>query len=164
VKDMDKNSKSHFHQTLTRRSLIALLVLSFICTVLGFAVAYNEHRNLSVLSDKYNQAIDKIESCEAAISEMSEKIAHLQTTSYNKHPTPSEDFVTDEKGTEDITAPTTGRENITASQAADSKYYVTQSGTKYHTAHCSYLSKSRIPVSLETIKSKGYSPCSRCIK
>ena len=43
-------------------------------------------------------------------------------------------------------------------------YFVTQSGNKYHIASCSYLSKSKIAITMDRIKSGGYSPCSRCIK
>jgi len=39
--------------------------------------------------------------------------------------------------------------------------YATRSGSKYHSAGCSYLRKSRIPMSLSAAKGK-YSPCSRC--
>jgi len=39
--------------------------------------------------------------------------------------------------------------------------YVTKSGTKYHRAGCSSLSKSKIPISLTDAKAR-YSPCSRC--
>ena len=40
--------------------------------------------------------------------------------------------------------------------------YVTQSGTKYHTADCSYLSDSCIPMTREQAISEGREPCSRC--
>ncbi len=171
VKDMDKKSKSNFTQKLTEKSLLALLVLSFVCTVMGFGMAYNEHRNLSVLSDKYQQAIDKIVACEESISILSEKIDNLQTTVPAEHPTIPEEFISDEKIQNDTTSADynnkqnlSGQEPEMTFQPSDSKYYVTQSGSKYHISSCSYLSKSRIPVSLETIRAKRYTPCSRCIK
>ena len=40
--------------------------------------------------------------------------------------------------------------------------YITKSGTKYHTSECSYLKSSRIPISLEDAKSRGYGACSVC--
>jgi hypothetical protein len=40
--------------------------------------------------------------------------------------------------------------------------YVTKSGKKYHTAGCSYLTDSTIPVSLEQAIAEGKTPCSRC--
>lgn len=40
--------------------------------------------------------------------------------------------------------------------------YITKSGTKYHRAGCRYLSKSSMPVSLETLDTEKYSPCSIC--
>jgi hypothetical protein len=40
--------------------------------------------------------------------------------------------------------------------------YITQSGTKYHKEDCSYLSSSKIAITLGEACAKGYSPCSVC--
>ncbi len=40
--------------------------------------------------------------------------------------------------------------------------YLTNSGTKYHTATCRFVAKSKIPASLEGAKAKGLEPCSVC--
>ena len=40
--------------------------------------------------------------------------------------------------------------------------YVTETGTKYHTEDCSYLSSTKIPISLEQAILEGREPCSRC--
>ena len=40
--------------------------------------------------------------------------------------------------------------------------YITASGTKYHREGCTYLSESKIPITLEEAKAKGYGPCSVC--
>lgn len=40
--------------------------------------------------------------------------------------------------------------------------YVTKSGEKYHTADCTYLTDSAIPVSLEQALAEGRTPCSHC--
>lgn len=42
-----------------------------------------------------------------------------------------------------------------------SEVYVTRTGAKYHRSGCRYLSKSKIPISLEDAK-RRYSPCSVC--
>lgn len=164
---MDKKSNFRFSQNLTGRCLVSLVVFSFICTLLGFGTAYNEHRYLSDLSDKYNKAIESLEACEESVSELSEKIELLQTTLHREEPDYPEEFITDKNTENDIASATRNNEQNTVSPSqkiSDSKYYVTQSGSKYHTASCSYLSKSRICVSAETIRAKGYTPCSRCIK
>lgn len=57
----------------------------------------------------------------------------------------------------------TTSERITKPQP-DGKYYVTASGTKYHTSVCTYLTKSKIEISLSEAIEKGYEPCSRCIE
>jgi len=40
--------------------------------------------------------------------------------------------------------------------------YKTKTGSKYHSDGCSYLSKSRIPISLADAKAEGLTPCSKC--
>ncbi len=40
--------------------------------------------------------------------------------------------------------------------------YITKNGTKYHKEDCSYLSSSKIPVTLEQAISQGLEPCSKC--
>lgn len=40
--------------------------------------------------------------------------------------------------------------------------FVTESGKKYHTADCSYLTDSAMPVSLAQANAEGKTPCSRC--
>lgn len=52
----------------------------------------------------------------------------------------------------------------TGSQTAEKKeitVYITKTGSKYHSSGCRYLSKSKIPISLDAAK-KSYSPCSVC--
>lgn len=39
--------------------------------------------------------------------------------------------------------------------------YVTETGSKYHTAGCQYLRKSKIPILLNEAK-RHYTPCSKC--
>jgi len=43
----------------------------------------------------------------------------------------------------------------------DQIVYVTKTGTKYHTATCHYLSKSKIAIKLGDVVKK-YTPCSVC--
>lgn len=40
--------------------------------------------------------------------------------------------------------------------------YITKTGKKYHRDGCGSLSKSKIPITLEEAKSKGYEPCKTC--
>ena len=44
----------------------------------------------------------------------------------------------------------------------DITVYITNTGKKYHSSGCRYLSKSRIPISLTKAKQRGYTPCSVC--
>ena len=172
--DEKMSKKSSFLKSLTNRSLVALLLFSFICTLLGFGIAYNEHRSLVELSNKYDEAIEKIDQCQAAISSLSEMVTSIQytppanteeyLTATDIYQAPDESTDSSVPVTSDTNTPHTKPAETTQTQPVSGQYYVTQSGSKYHTSSCSYLSKSRIAVSLETIRSKGYSPCSRCIK
>ncbi len=40
--------------------------------------------------------------------------------------------------------------------------YTTNTGKKYHSSGCQYLAKSKIPISLQSAKGRGLTPCSRC--
>ena len=48
-----------------------------------------------------------------------------------------------------------------ATDKPDTQVYVTNTGKKYHTAICRYLSKSMIPISLSEARAR-YEPCSVC--
>jgi hypothetical protein len=47
------------------------------------------------------------------------------------------------------------------SEKSETTVYITRTGEKYHLGHCRYLSKSKIPISLEEAKGR-YGPCSDC--
>lgn len=51
---------------------------------------------------------------------------------------------------------------LTMPALADVTVYITKTGTKYHTATCSSLSKSKIAISLTNAKKRGYTPCEKC--
>ncbi|MCF4151793.1 endonuclease/exonuclease/phosphatase family protein [Dethiosulfovibrio sp. F2B] len=46
--------------------------------------------------------------------------------------------------------------------SGDTIVYITKTGKKYHADGCSYLKKSKIPITLKEAKAKGYTPCSKC--
>ncbi len=46
--------------------------------------------------------------------------------------------------------------------SAGIRVYITETGKKYHQGSCSYLRKSKIPISLKDACARGYTPCSRC--
>ena len=180
---VDKEVNFSISRSFTMKSLSFMLILSVIATVLGFGVAYNEHRNLTALWDKYDEALEKIESCEEAISELSQQIIMQEaedaiyieptTTQYhenfyeeNTEESSYEEYYPAENITADTTQTTTKPQTATAisSAVSEGKYYVTKSGSKYHIGTCSFLSKSKIAITMDQIKAEGYTPCSRCIK
>lgn len=164
---MEKKTKFSLTKNFTVRSLSFMLILSVIATALGFAVAYNEHRNLTELWDKYDEAMVKIEECEKAISQLSQKIEENNISSVDNNTYSQEDYIeTDGQENTKPTDKTDKTESTTADSSAvtSGKYYVTKSGSKYHIGSCSFLSKSKIAITMEQIKAEGYTPCSRCIK
>lgn len=50
----------------------------------------------------------------------------------------------------------------TSSQSQSVTVYITRTGSKYHRSGCQYLSTSKISISLDDAKSRGYTACSRC--
>lgn len=48
------------------------------------------------------------------------------------------------------------------SKPASTTVYITETGTKYHKSGCRALRKSKIPVSVEDVIGRGYSPCRIC--
>ena len=171
---VEKKTKFSLTKNFTIRSLCLILCLSVIATALGFASAYNEHRNLTELWDKYDEAMVKIEDCENAIAELSQKIADNNIVVSEKEEYSQEDYsedasgenitVTDKTDNPPATADKTESTTSTSSAVSSGKYYVTKSGSKYHVGTCSFLSKSKIAITMEQIKAEGYTPCSRCIK
>ena len=50
----------------------------------------------------------------------------------------------------------------TTQQKSDITVYIANTGKKYHLSGCRSLKKSKIPISLNDAKRKGYEPCSIC--
>lgn len=55
-----------------------------------------------------------------------------------------------------------GTSTPTASSVDSKTVYITKTGSKYHDSGCSYLSKSKIEITLSDAKSRGFSACSKC--
>ncbi len=51
---------------------------------------------------------------------------------------------------------------LTNALYAETTVYITSTGSKYHRGSCSYLKKSKIPISLVNALARGYGPCGRC--
>lgn len=49
-----------------------------------------------------------------------------------------------------------------ASESTTGEVYITTSGKKYHIGGCRYLSKSKIPTTIEDASARGYTPCLVC--
>lgn len=74
----------------------------------------------------------------------------------------AEDSEDDDKTEVQSNAPS-GQQNVTTDKDDSSvMVHVTDTGTKYHSAGCSYLSKSDHEITLEEAKEQGLKPCSKC--
>ncbi len=177
MKNENNKNKSHILLTndFTRRGLSLLLLFSFVATIIAFTVAYCEHKNYSELLAKYDESLERISQCEVSIEALMTSPADNYTTEYSDATEPIATVPSDKNEDEshsvsDYQEPTTiqqtSENEIISTTIAEtpSGYYVTHSGKKYHIASCSYLSKSKISISIERIRAEGYSPCSRCIK
>ena len=181
--------RKHTGSALTSKGLSILLVFSFMVTVLAFGVAYSEHRKMTLLTEKYDEAIIKINNCEEVLTALvkqmetttsddedavviTEEDAPTEIPDVSEEPdttlTEEYNFVPENEPITSKPAPTEKdtekATSTTKAPNASGPYFVTQSGKKYHVGSCSYLSKSKIPISADRIKAEGYSPCSRCIK
>lgn len=184
---MDNESKESLKERfsgagITAKGLRILLAFSFVVTVLSFAVAYCEHKQYSELVDKYEDAVVRISECEASVAALVNNNYSVADTPTTQAPQTTENAevaqVTESTAAEVVktttektttqsavaTTQTTTKETTTNHKETSGTYYVTQSGKKYHIASCSYLSKSKIAITMDRIKAEGYSPCSRCIK
>lgn len=175
----NENSKNKTHlsttKDFTRRGLSLLLIFSFVATIIGFTVAYCEHKNYKELLVKYDESLERISQCEVSIAAlMTTQASYDYTTKAPEADLPAQapesDKAEEQNDTssdyQESTTPSASESEAVTTTVAEtpSGYYVTLSGKKYHVASCSYLSKSKISISLERIRAEGYSPCSRCIK
>lgn len=145
-----------FRSRLFSKTNIAIVaVLSIALNIAMGGVAYNEHKELQAMSAVYAGQVSGETSSAAA----EETTAVAGTTESQ----PQTQASTEEQSTKEKVSETKGEE-ITTAQSEQGTYYVTNSGTKYHVGTCSYLSKSRNPISLSDAKARGLTPCSRCIK
>ncbi len=186
----NKTENSYFKSAgLTIKGLKVLLGFSFVATIIAFSIAFCEHRQYTELVERYDDALVGISQCEVSLSELMNETSYYNsientttlplttetteytTAEYEEHtinaatdPTGKEPAKKTQPVKPHTTKEATTKESTTKVKETSGAYYVTQSGKKYHVASCSYLSKSKITITMDRIRSEGYSPCSRCIK
>ena len=174
------NKNSSFNSKLTVKGLSVLLVFSFVAAIIGFSVAYLENKNYKSLTEKYDQAIEKVSDLEMSVSALMSTSVYYPANTTSAYPAEESteaisttlieteeeiSYTTENSTSHSETEPTQETsDQPTTVKATSGTYYVTQSGKKYHIASCSYLSKSKIAITIDRVKAEGYSPCSRCIK
>lgn len=166
--------------SFTIKGLRVLLAFSFVATILAFSVAFVEHRQYTELVERYDDAIVKISEYQSSVVELVDNTVVTEAVTNKAKVTTTKEPKTTESKCETYTEKTTNAKaqkvttartettqsakETTVKAEKSSTYYVTQSGAKYHVASCSYLSKSKIAITMDRIKAEGYTPCSRCIK
>ena len=105
------------------------------------------------------------------------EVIYPEVISMNSADVPGEEFLDSTEGdavvSDDMNPPKesttpSATEQPVATQKPSIRYngatvYVTKSGTKFHIADCSSLSKSKIAMSFEEACAKMYEPCGKCI-
>ncbi|MFZ5688622.1 MAG: thermonuclease family protein [Bacillota bacterium] len=76
--------------------------------------------------------------------------------------TPSGQAQSNAPPTQKVSQPAPAVQPTPAVNKQEVTVYVTDTGSKYHTAGCQYLRKSQHPISLSNAKAQGYTPCSKC--
>lgn len=168
--------------------LCTLLCFTAAASVMSLSIAYKEHQTSLELMDKYNEAVEKISSCNKELEEIhsQQEALRYQLEAYgailagkasdntvtSSTPAADNEGLAQTQQTSD-SQPGTQQQTSGTQQASDTqqgtqqnqsvRYYVTSSGSKYHIAGCSYLKKSKIEITLSQAVAKGYAPCSRCM-
>ena len=101
------------------------------------------------LENEKNKLTTKVDELENASTVSSSSEVQNSSTSTDSSLTNSS-----KSSSETSTISTTNNQSYTV--------YITNTGSKYHSASCSYLRKSKIAISLSEAKSKGYTACSKC--
>ena len=71
--------------------------------------------------------------------------------------------ITTDGTTLDVTTEKTPQTETSASATPDDiTVYITKTGSKYHRDGCRHLSQSKISISLQEAKARGFGPCSVC--
>lgn len=140
----------------------------------------------AMLQSSYDEGFDAgVDACEAgheAIREQSYSdgyndaiLAHLPQPSDEEYSTESTDATIREPDQSYTSSESTGTastssgsqdsassDNHTPSGSLGRNVYVTNTGAKYHSYGCRYLSQSCIPIGIDSAIAQGYTPCSVC--
>ena len=102
-------------------------------------------------------------------NELTTKVDELKNASSTSSTTTSSSSEIQKSSTSTASSSTSNSKSssvtsTTSSTNNDQSYtvYITNTGSKYHSASCSYLRKSKIAITLNEAKSKGYTACSKC--
>lgn len=160
-----------FRLRLFSKTNIAIVaVMSIVLNIVLAGVACSLHKDFETFLSLYAPVKSEGISTTAPADEVTTALQTSHKAEEIKESTTSATEPSSEKSSETtVKEEADSKEESTFSTAESEEsqqetYYVTSSGKKYHKSTCSYLSKSRISISLSDAKAKGYSPCSRCIK
>ncbi len=109
----------------------------------------------SRLSGLNSTLTSEISSLQEQISAYEETIASLQAGRSSASGASSRGGSGGSAASESVSAPV-------ADSSGVGEVYVTEHGKKYHNSGCSYLSKSKIPMSRANARAQGFEPCKRC--
>ena len=148
--------KSEFSKT---GLLIAVLVIFFLVPVIAGIVNTGNVDDDSTTNEPQQEevkgAVDDYDRGETQETE-------TQETEKKTEPKKSKTIKTTETSPSPPTSTVKPKTSPPPESSYDPTVYTTNTGSKYHSAGCQYLSKSCIPIKLSAAKASGLTPCSRC--
>jgi len=143
--------KSEFSKT---GLLIAVLVIFFLVPVIAGIV------NTGNVDDDSTTNEPQQEEVKGAVDDYDQ--GETQETEKKTEPKKSKTIKTTETSPSPPTSTVKPKTSPPPESSYDPTVYTTNTGSKYHSAGCQYLSKSCIPIKLSAAKASGLTPCSRC--
>ena len=152
---------------------IALLLLCIFCLIIIYFNSYSYKNNLQVqsLTEQVQNLKEELNKNKNSLEDYKKQITDLQKekiTLEEKNKQLESDKEKLEQDLEQLKI--SNSKNISQDNSSNTSstlndsytVYITNSGKKYHSADCSYLSKSKISIDKNSAISRGYTPCSKC--
>lgn len=118
------------------------------------------NNNIKTLESKVEELTSTKTSLENEIKSLEKEKISLETKNTISYKTTQDN--NSSKVSSSTSKSNTNINQVTSQNTNSSIVYVTKTGKKYHKAGCSYLKESKIEMTLENAKNRGYTACSKC--
>lgn len=143
-----------------KEKIIKISMVIFLLLVYVFSFKHNIKSNLE--NNNVNKTTNEVKTCVNYINE--ENIIKTNLVKDGVENSEEETLLEDNSSSKTNTTTSKNDEKTqeTKQNINSSIVYVTKTGKKYHKAGCSYLKESKIEMTLENAKNKGYTACKKC--